>query len=386
MRWWVIALLAVAGCAVGLLIGLGLGSTSAGPPVAGLSPAQLQQAKLQQEVRQLQISNQQDASLQHTLLDWAPFITGLGAIAAVGATLWKQATDLESARTETRVTNEQWRERFLEDQRNSRIREQENSLRRFDANLSIVISNLGSSSETRQVNAAAALGTYLRPRYADFHIDLLAVVAANLRLQPSAPVARALRADLERLLRLVFGNPESYGDDFPRDLDFSRASLRRFDVSGVDFRGTVVDVAFADLLEARLASANLFRLRGREVHLERAYCSRAVLREARLDGAYCHGIVLHNANLVSASLKNADLSGAQFQEALMQEAHLEGANLAGANFTKANLANTYFRDTRLDEAAMRSIASGALRWRDNQNFDIATKQALERYAPGQIAT
>jgi hypothetical protein len=166
MRWWVVALLAVAGCAVGLLVGLGLGSTSAGPSAAGLSPAQLQQAKLQQEVRQLQISNQQNASLQHTLLDWAPFITGLGAIAAVGATLWKQATDLESARTETRVANEQWQERFLEDQRNSRMREQENSLRRFDASLSMVISNLGSSSETRQVNAAAALGTYLRPRYA----------------------------------------------------------------------------------------------------------------------------------------------------------------------------------------------------------------------------
>jgi hypothetical protein len=46
MRWWAVALVAVAGCAVGLLIGVGLGSTYAGPSVAGLSPAQLQQAKL----------------------------------------------------------------------------------------------------------------------------------------------------------------------------------------------------------------------------------------------------------------------------------------------------------------------------------------------------
>lgn len=386
MRWWVVALVAIAGCAVGLLIGVGLGSTDTGPSVAGLSPAQLQEAKLQQEVRQLQISNQQDADLQHTLLDWAPFITGLGAIAAVGATLWKQATDLESARTDARTADEQWRERFFEDQRNNRMREQENSLRRFDANLSMVITNLGSSSETRQVNAAAALGTYLRPRYSDFHIDLLAVVAANLRLQPSAPVARALRADLERLLRMIFGKPETYSDDFPRSLDLSRASLRRLDVSAVDFHGTVVDVAFADLSEGRLATAKLFRLRGREVHLEHAYCSRAVLREARLDAAYCHGIVLHNANLVSASMKNADLSGAQFQEALMQEAHLEDANLAGANFTKANVANTYFKGARFDEASLRSIARGSLRWRDNKNFDVTTKQALERYASDQTAT
>jgi uncharacterized protein YjbI with pentapeptide repeats len=390
MKWWVVAVLALAAGVVGLLIGLGVNSGSTGVSVGRLNSSQLQDEKLRQEIKQLQISNAQDSSPLHSALAWAPFVTALGAIAAVGATLWKQTSDLAAARTQlhddhekTRVANEQWQQNFLEDQRSSRQQQEQESLRRFDTNLSMVITNLGAASETLQVNAAAALATYIKPRYAEFHCDLLLVVAANLRLRPSAAVTRALRSDLERLLRLVFGDPEAYGDDLPRDLDLSRASLERLDVSAVDFRGVVVDVAFADMSEARLAGAKLFRMRGREVHLERAYCSRAVLGEARLDGAYCGNVVLHNANLVSASLKHADLRGAQFQEASMQEAHLEGANLEGADFTKANLANTYFGGAQFDEEALHSIARGALRWRDNKNFDVATKQALERYAPAK---
>jgi len=389
MRWWVVAVLALAAGAVGVAIGLAVNSGSNGGSVGRLSSTQLQNEKLRQEVRQLQISNAQDSSPLHSALAWAPFVTALGAIAAVAATLWKQTSDLAAARTQlhddhekTRVANEQWQQRFLEDQRSSRQQQEEESLRRFDANLSTVITNLGATSKTLQVNAAASVGTYIKPRYAEFHSDLLLVVAANLRLRPSAAVARVLRSDLERLLRLVFADPEAYGDDLPRELDLTRASLQRLDVSAVDFRGVVVDVAFADMSDARLAEAKLFRMRGREARLERAYCSRAALGEARLDGAFCRNVVLHNATLVSASMKHADLRGAQFQEASMQEAHLEGANLVGADFTKANLANTFFRGAQFDSAALRSIARGALRWRDNNNFDDAARQILERESVG----
>jgi uncharacterized protein YjbI with pentapeptide repeats len=387
MKWWAGALLAVSAGATCLLIGFGAGSSRATAVPTKPSPAQLQDEKLQQEVRQLKISNSQDSGIQHDLLLWAPFVTGLAAIAAVGATLWKQATDLQAARTQlqddhekARVANEQWQERMLEDQRASREQEHEEALRRFDGNLSMVITNLGSESETLQVNAAAALATYLRPRYVEFHADLLVVLTANLRLRPKASVARVLRSDVERLLRIMFADPEAYGDSFPRDLDFSRASLQRLDVSAIDFRGMVMDVAFADLSEARLVNAKLFRLRGREVILERAYCSRVTLGEARLDGAHCRGAIFHSADLVSASLKQADLSGAQFQGALMQEVHLEGATLVGANFNMANIANAYFKGARFDTPALRTIARGALNWRTNNNFDEETKQALDREA------
>ena len=172
-------------------------------------------------------------------------------------------------------------------------------------------------------------------------------------------------------------NPAAYDDDPMISISQGRPS------SDLIFRQSTsrysVDVAFADLSDACLADAKLFRLRGREVQLSRAYCSRTVLEEARLDGAHCFAIKLHGANLVSASLKNADLSTAQFQEALLQEAHLEGANLEGANFTKANLANTYFQGTNFDNEALQSIVRG-LRWRDNNNFDDGAKQALEQLA------
>ena len=386
-RWVVVSLILTAG-AVALLIGLGVdSSTTAGGALGGLSTAQLHAEQLRQQVRQLQISNEQGTGLQHALLAWAPFVTALGAIAAVGATLWKQAADLQGAREQlrdeqdkTREANNQWQQKFLEDQRSSREQELEESLRRFDTNLSTVITNLGSASETLQVNAAAALATYLKPRYAPFHYDLLIVLCANLRLRPAASVARVLGSDLERLLRMILGNAEVYGEDMPHDVDLSRASLQRLDVSGLHFGEISVDVAFADLSEASLSDATLFRLRGREVTLESAHCSRARLGEARLDGAHARNATFHGATLVSASLKQADLRGAQFQEASMQEVHLEGADLRGADFTRANLANAYFKGAQLDQKAMRSIVRGALRWRDNKNFDEATRQALDREA------
>jgi len=359
------ALLALTVGLIGLLVGLNLRSQSMGLSLSGLSSSQLQDEKLREEIRQLQISNAQNAGTLHGLLAWAPFVTVLAAIATVGATLWKQASDLEAAR-----------QQLQEEHRKARIASEEESLRRFDTNLSGVITNLGSKSQTLQVNAAAALATYIKPRYSPFHADLLVVLAANLRLKPTEAVARVLRADLERLLRLLFGNSEHYGDGVPRDLDLTGASLQRFDVSGIDFGDVVVDIAFADLSGARLTDAKLFRLRGREVNLERAYCSRAVLGEARLNGAKARGVVMHETDLVSATLKGADLRGAKFQRALKQEAHLEGAELAGADFTGANLANTFFRDAKFDKVALRSIARGAKRWRDNKNFDDSTRQAL----------
>ena len=75
------------------------------------------------------------------------------------------------------------------------------------------------------------------------------MVAANLNLQPSLAVARVLGSDSERLLRMLFKNPAAYDDDLPHDLDFTRASLQRFGLSAIDFRGTVVDVAFAGFFQ-----------------------------------------------------------------------------------------------------------------------------------------
>jgi uncharacterized protein YjbI with pentapeptide repeats len=377
------AVLALFAGLLGLLIGLSIHGQPASPSLTGLSSARLHQLQLREQIRQLQITNAQDDSVLHSVLAWVPFATALAAIVTVGAALWKQASDLSAARADAleeqrkaREAEQHWRETFLEDRRRSLVQEEDASLRRFDSNLSQVIGNLGADSETLQVNAAAALATYIKPRYKAFHVDLLTVLTANLKLRPAESTARILRTDLERLLRLVFAHPEEYDHDLPGELDLARTTLSRLDVSGIDFGSVLVDVAFADLTQARLADAKLFRLRGREVILEGAYCSRARLQEARLDHANARGAVLHEANLVSATLKHADLRGAEFQRALMQEAQLRDATLYGANFTGANLANTYFQGAMFDEIALRSIARGAKRWRDNKNFDDATFSAL----------
>jgi uncharacterized protein YjbI with pentapeptide repeats len=392
MNWWRYVALGVVAAAVGLIVGLAVQSTPSRPTVSGLNTAQLGDEKLRQEIRQLQLSNDESSGVQHDLLAWAPFVTALGAIVAVGATLWKQTTDLAAARTQLRddhdklrVANEQWQERFLEDQHTNRLQQEAESLRRFDASLTSTITNLGSQSESLQVNAAAALATYLKPRYSAFHADLLVVVAANLQLRPSAAVARVLGSDLERLLRLLYASDAAGRGELPAEIDLARAPLPRLDVSDIDFEPTVLDVAFADLSKARLTGANLFRLRGQQADLTGAYCSRARLGEARLNEAILQKAVLHEADLVSATLKRADLSGAQLQQARLQEAHLEGAKLTGADFTGADVANAYFRGALFDEQALRTIALGAKRWRDNNNFDAPVRATLEQIA-GPAAT
>src|SRR5690242_6339691 len=100
MKWWVVAVLALAAGAVGVLIGLGINSDSTSGSVGRLGSTHLQDEKLRQQVRQLQISNAQNSSPLHLALAWAPFVTALGAIAAVGGTLWKQTSDLAAARTQ----------------------------------------------------------------------------------------------------------------------------------------------------------------------------------------------------------------------------------------------------------------------------------------------
>lgn len=176
-------------------------------------------------------------------------------------------------------------------------------------------------------------------------------------------------------------DPQQSVAEHPSEIDLSRATAIRLDLSDVDLGKTVLDIAFANLSQAQLAGATLFRMRGQEANLTKSYCSRATMREARLNKAVLHGAVLHDAILVSASLKGADLRNAQLQRSSVQEAHFEGAILTGANFTGANLNNTFFKGAQFDAVALRSIATGAHHWRDNHNFDTDTLTSLHRSQP-----
>lgn len=381
--------IAVVAGALGTWLGLLIHhDQSSASGLAKQSTSTLTKDKLAQEVRQLQLSNGDSTGLEHNLLSWAPFAAAIGGIVTVGATLWKQSTDLATSRQQLvdeqqaqREATTHWQATFIEDQHNVRVQQETDSLRRFDGNLAAAITNLGSPSVSLQVNAAAALSTYLKPQYAEFHSDLLLVVAANLQLRPDPAVARVLGSDLERLLRLLLAAGAFGPATRATELDLSRASLARVDLTQLDLSSIVVDVAFADMKEARLEGATLIRLRGREVDLTKAYASRAILTEARLDGANLTQAMLHETNLVSATLKDANLSGAKLQRAKLQEAHFERANLTGANFTKADINNAYFAGAVFDNASLRSIAHGALHWRGNEHFDPITRAKLEELAP-----
>lgn len=385
--------------AVCVLLGISLAAASLWPPPVSAATAVpnsalptvdqlLAREKVRAEIRQIQLANSQNADWAHDLLAWAPFLTAIVGVIALGATLWKQSAELGTARTQLmqernrdREAASQWQQDFVRTERETRQQREAEDLRRFDSNLAQIITNLGAAELVLRVNAAAAIATYLKPRYRAFHCDILTVIAANLRLRPPDQVARMLCSDLERVLRLISESPEAYRDELPPVLDLARATLTRVTLSDLALPGVLIDVAFADLTSASLVGCNLFRLRGREAVMEKARCSRTDLQEARLNGARCRGAQMHETNLVSATFRDADLRDVEFCEARLQEAHFEGARLEGANFRGADLANAYFWGATFDSAAIDSIARGARRWQGNRHFDPAVRQSLDAAVP-----
>jgi hypothetical protein len=103
----------------------------------------------------------------------------------------------------------------------------------------------------------------------------------------------------------------------------------------------------ANLSEARLSGANLFRAGLSEANLSRADLYRANLYKANLykanlfranlSGANLYGANLSESNLYKADLSGANLSGARLSGADLSEADLRGARLSGADLSEADL-------------------------------------------------
>lgn len=89
------------------------------------------------------------------------------------------------------------------------------------------------------------------------------------------------------------------------------------------------------------------------------------LLQARLAGADLHGSNLAGVRLAQADLAGADLRGADLRETEMGQADLTGANLQGANLTRANLTQATFTDADLrgavltDATAIQVVLDGA---------------------------
>jgi Pentapeptide repeats (8 copies) len=139
----------------------------------------------------------------------------------------------------------------------------------------------------------------------------------------------------------------------------------------------MLDLAGADLHEARLEGADL-----REARLMDAHLAGAHLREARLEGALLHGADLvgallmdarlEGAHLWGAHLRRAYLTGANLQQASLQEACLIGADLDGANITDACL-----WETQRAYWSIRAVVCEAVYWDSH-------RQERTIYAPGEF--
>jgi uncharacterized protein YjbI with pentapeptide repeats/cell division protein FtsB len=285
---------------------------------------------------------------------FVPGVTALVAVIGVLLTLWKQI-------------GESNRQRNLD-----REQSQHEHTQRFDEQFNKMVENLGSSKALTRAASTAQIETFLRPDYGEFHSQVFTLLLAAVRF-PQKDVGDDLlaqafqRAAREQIPLLRATEPGLH-------LDLSHCYLARIDLSGLDLND--VDIAFAELHQARFVGSSMCRARGREAKLDNAYLIGTNLTEARLAKASLKGAHFGKARLVSAQLRGADVTGASFQQASMQEVHLEQATLLGAHFEQANLNNAYFAGAKFDDGALHSILR-AENWQ-KAHFDPEVRTELER--------
>jgi uncharacterized protein YjbI with pentapeptide repeats len=367
------------------------------PGLARAAPPTRQQLdiqKLQQEIRKLKLENDRSSGIGGGLLRWGPFVAVAGGVITVLVAVRKEvrenrqqrADELKQRKVESEqkaVEAKQERER-----KEAELRAQEaEAQRRFDNLFGQAVINLGSDNEGVQASAVVLLETFLGDEYATFHEQVYRILRANLgaNLAHAPLVNRLLVHAFEKAIRRRLAAAAGSGD--AERLDLANCMLPRVDLHGLGL--VQVDLAFSTLLDANLDGADLTKLRGYQVGLERARLSGAVLTEARMHGAQCKDAQFHNARLISAELRSSndqqtDLRKAEFFGASMQGAHLDGADVRGAKFDDANLSDAYFPGVTYDDDALRSILrakiiDGKPSWK-NANFDPEVLAKLEAAA------
>ncbi len=310
--------------------------------------------KLKLENEKLKIENENLNSFWGRLPGYSTIITALVAIIGVIVTIWKLIN-------ESSLNREQ--------------RENE-SLRRVDERFNSIITNLGSDSQSNKASAAVSILTFLRPEHQVFHNQVFMILLANLKIQNDEAIYNLLIQGFEEALRVQLSTLKQQDKNY--ELDLSRAYLNRVNMSGLDL--SKADLGFATLKSANLhgPKTNLFRARGMEADLEKAWLSEANLNEARFTRADFKYAKFHKSNLVSAVLKEADLSYAEFYQASMQSAHLEEAILIGVKFEQANINDAFFKDAMFDEATLRSLLKTKDKTWRKAHFDKDIMSRLEK--------
>lgn len=142
--------------------------------------------------------------------------------------------------------------------------------------------------------------------------------------------------------------------------DFTRRSMRGFDLSGADLSMAIcreTDLTEADLSDANLKCADLRRAELRCAILDRARLTVANLQDANLADACLEGAVLTRAKLARATLTGADLAGADLTGADLSGACLRYARLTGARLLGADVSGADLTGAVLDDNAPTQVVN-----------------------------
>lgn len=156
-------------------------------------------------------------------------------------------------------------------------------------------------------------------------------------------------------------NPEHIAVAKGRTFAIARWRARSFqgrahlDLSGGYFSGVRmpgVDLAFDDLSEIDLTSADLRHGRFTGAKMREAYLTRCNLNRANFEDSQASGAVFTRSNLRGSNLNNADLRGADLTNCDIAFSTLVGANLSGADLTEADLTMSDLSDADLSGARL----------------------------------
>ena len=113
-----------------------------------------------------------------------------------------------------------------------------------------------------------------------------------------------------------------------------------------------VDLAFDDLTEIDLTSADLRHGNFNGARMREAHLTRCNLNRANFEDSHASGAVFTRSDLRGSNLNNADLRGANLTNCDIAFSTLVGANLAGADLTEADLTMSDLTDANLSGARL----------------------------------
>ena len=113
-----------------------------------------------------------------------------------------------------------------------------------------------------------------------------------------------------------------------------------------------VDLAFDDLTEIDLTSADLRHGNFNGARMREAHLTRCNLNRANFEDSHASGAVFTRSDLRGSNLNNADLRGANLTNCDIAFSTLVGANLAGADLSEADLTMSDLTDANLSGARL----------------------------------